>query len=75
MHAANCTAGELNYLITSLLHTFLKKQGKNYGNINTLIGVLECTKLELYRMVAAPYEDVKKLTNGAISDLDGGQNA
>jgi hypothetical protein len=28
-----------------------------YHHINTAIGALECAKLELYRRVAAPYED------------------
>jgi len=34
------------------------------------MGVLECAKLELYRMVAAKYEDKKRLENGAVSELD-----
>jgi hypothetical protein len=32
--------------------------------------VLECAKLELYRMIAAPYEDKKRLANGPVSELD-----
>jgi len=31
---------------------------------------LECAKLELYRMIAAPYEDTKIKENGSVSDLD-----
>ena len=31
-----------------------------------LIGVLECAKLELYRRVAAPYEDDKIDENGDV---------
>jgi hypothetical protein len=33
-----------------------------------MIGVLECAKLELYRRVAAPYEDAKCEDNGDVYD-------
>ena len=62
--------GKINYAITKLCHQILLIQGLNYSNINALIGVLECVKLELYRMVAAKYEDKKRLENGSISELD-----
>lgn len=62
--------GELNYIITSLCHKYLLEKGLSYQNINSVIGVLECVKLELYRMVAAPYENLKHSQNGNISDLD-----
>ena len=65
------TAGELNYLISSLVHTWLQKKEKiNYASMNEVMGVLECMKLELYRQVVAPYEDQKKMENGAVSCLD-----
>ena len=70
LHAGHTTAGELNYLFSSILHDVIKAQGLNYAKINELIGVLECCKMELYRTVAAPYENKKRLTNGAVSDLD-----
>ena len=53
----NNSVGQLNYTITKLLHEQLRIVGMNYTNINAVIGVLECAKLELYRMIAAPYED------------------
>lgn len=62
--------GELNYCITRLCHNYLKEQNLNYANINEVIGVLECAKLELYRQIASKYEDKKKLANGAVSELD-----
>jgi len=34
--------------------------------INEVIGVLECAKLELYRRVAAPYEERKRIENGEV---------
>jgi hypothetical protein len=38
----------------------------NYKNINAAVGVLECCKQELYRMTAAPYEDIKINNNGGL---------
>lgn len=65
------SVGDLNYSISVLMHRFLESKGKNYTNINSLIGVLECAKLELYRVIAAPYEDTKIEENGPVSELDG----
>lgn len=62
--------GKLNYLITMAVHEYILQKGLSYTTLNEAIGVLECAKLELYRMVAAPYEDKKKRENGAISILD-----
>lgn len=58
------TTGELNYIITRICHTFIERRGKRYTTINEVIGALECAKLELYRRVAAPYEDTKIAENG-----------
>lgn len=60
------TAGQLNFLITTLLDTWLYEKGLNYGNLNTAIGVLEAVKLELYRRLAVPYEDWKLVANGDV---------
>ena len=57
--------GELNYAISRMAHVYLRGN-VSYTNINAVIGVLECVKLELYRMVAAPYEDVKRNENGPV---------
>jgi hypothetical protein len=59
------TAGELNYCITLLVDVFLDG-AVNYDAINEVIGVLECAKLELYRRIAAPYEDKKIAENGDV---------
>ena len=63
--------GVLNYTITSLLNAM---PGKNkagdrewrYKFINRVVGVLECVKLEFYRRLAGPYEDVAIEKNGDI---------
>lgn len=59
-------AGQLNYQVTSLVLAYLKENGTSYGTINAAIGVLECAKLELYRRIAAPYEDKKIAENGDV---------
>lgn len=61
--------GDMNYLITHLLHQWIKSRGIRYAHLNSAIGVLECAKLELYRTVAAPYEDTKIEENGPVSVL------
>jgi hypothetical protein len=56
-------------MISSLLDEYLTENGRNYANINEVIGVLECAKLEIYRRVAAPYEDEKIDQNGDVFDV------
>lgn len=63
------TPGELNYLITTLINEYVSTKGKNYAILNEVVGVLECAKLELYRRVAAPYEDAKCDMNGDVYDI------
>lgn len=58
--------GELNYMITRMIDQYLKDNNLNYESINAVIGVLECAKLELYRRIAAPYEDIKIAQNGDV---------
>jgi len=57
--------GLLNYAITRLL---IRMDGDitSYSKINDFIGVLECCKLELYRRMAAPYENEKIKENGDV---------
>lgn len=62
--------GDLNYIITLLIHNYIKKVGLNYTNLNSAIGVLESAKLEFYRQVVSPYENKKINENGNVSELD-----
>jgi len=62
--------GPLNYIITKICHAYIEDQKLCYTTLNEVIGVLECAKLELYRMVGAKYEDKKRLENGPVSELD-----
>lgn len=59
-------AGDLNYIITNVLIQHVEQQGTSYRVINEIIGVLECAKLEMYRRLAAPYEDSKIAENGDV---------
>jgi hypothetical protein len=61
------TAGELNYAITRLVDAYLQARGEiRYVHLNEVVGALECAKLELYRRVAAPYEDRKRDETGDV---------
>lgn len=61
------TPGDLNFQIACLVDDFLAEAGGvSYTNINTVIGVLECAKLEVYRRLAAGYEDAKNMENGEV---------
>lgn len=64
------SAGQLNYVITKIIHRYLESGKINYTKLNEAIGVLECAKQELYRMVVAPYENEKLEHHGSVSDLD-----
>ena len=55
--------GELNYVITRMLK---ESYPLRYFNLNRAVGVLECSKLEFYRRVVAPYEDVKIRESGDV---------
>ena len=64
------TPGDINYAITKFFHSILLQGKLNYSRLNSLIGTIECVKLEFYRMVVAPYENKKRMENGPVSDLD-----
>ena len=64
--------GDLNYAISRIcwavchMKHATRGSGVSYSQINKVIGALECAKLELYRRIAAPYEDEKIDENGDI---------
>ena len=59
--------GELNFVITRLVNKYINTIGPlRYRSINEAIGVIECVKLELYRRIAAPYEDKKMEEEGDV---------
>lgn len=64
-HRDAMTAGELNYQITCLCDQYVA-HNLDYQAINDVLGALEGAKLEVYRRVAAPYEDRKCRINGDV---------
>lgn len=60
--------GELNYEITLKCKQYIEQHGLSYTAINDVIGALEGAKLEFYRRVAAPYENVKLAENEDVYD-------
>lgn len=60
----NSTAGNLNYIITSLISDIYT--GKTYDEINTAVGILESVKAEYNRRIAAPYENQKCYDNSDV---------
>lgn len=58
--------GILNYSISVLISELLSLDHVSYSNLNKMVGVLECVKIELYRRVAGPYEDKMISNNGDV---------
>jgi len=58
--------GEMNYVITSICHDYLRRSNGKYADHNALIGVLEAAKLEFYRRQVVKYEEQKILENGDL---------
>lgn len=59
--------GDLNYVITRIIHDNINQTGMSYINLNTVMGVLESATQEFYRRIVAPYEDQKIESNGDVS--------
>lgn len=60
------SAGELNYALTMICKDYIEDKGNSYQTYNDIIGALEGCKLELYRRLIGPYEEVKALENGDV---------
>lgn len=60
------SAGELNYAITLLFDNYLRSMGLSYGTIAEVLSASEGAKLEFYRRVAVPYENLKMVQNGDV---------
>lgn len=58
--------GDLNYLFSRIVAAHMGEV--SYGKIAMATGVLENVKQELYRRLAAPYEDEKIAQNGDIRE-------
>ena len=74
------SVGDMNYVITELLLHYasetaykalgddfdLKAKGLPYEVINSVVGILECAKLEFYRRAGASKEDKAIKDNGDV---------
>ena len=61
----NNTEGNMNYAISWLIE-LVYGSNYRYRDVNDVVGMLECAKMEFYRKVAAPYEDIKEQENGKV---------
>lgn len=66
------TPGELNFCITAVVHDYVRREKFNYDTLNSALGVMDAARSEFYRVVVAPYEDIKRAVNGPVSSLDEG---
>jgi hypothetical protein len=62
------TAGELGYVLGRLADTFITRNGPEwrFQDLCDVIGAFESIKLETYRRVGAPYENLQIATSGDV---------
>ncbi len=60
------TSGELNYMITELIVTYLRHNGLCYQTCNDIVGAMDNAKDEFRRRVQHPYENKKIKENGDV---------
>lgn len=59
-------AGELQYVIAEFIDKYIDRNGINYQHCNDMVGALDGASKEFYRVVVAPYEEVKIKENGPV---------
>ena len=60
--------GHINYIVSLLIEKVYGKELR-YADHNEVVGVLNCIALEFYRRKTAPYEDLKIVEEGDLTDL------
>ncbi len=63
------TVGELNYLITRMVHIWCAHHGISYANLSAARAVLQDAHDEFYRVIMSRYEDKKIEENGPVGVL------
>ena len=59
------SAGELTYIVyAAALH--LLGRAPTFSDFAAVLGAIEAAKMEIYRRIIAPYEDMKVKENGDI---------
>jgi hypothetical protein len=68
----NATPGDLNYALHQVIDHWLVSQqvDVNYTQCNSIVGALECVKLEIYRRIVAPYENKMINKNGDVEPYE-----
>lgn len=64
--SSSTTPGDLNYLFSMIIKSYIHVKDESYQTYNDIIGALENTKLELYRRKIGNYEDSKIKENGDV---------
>ncbi len=59
--------GVLKYMNFKIVRRYLNNNGKRYYMIAGVVGTLICCVLEIYRRLAVPYEDGKKMVNKDVT--------
>lgn len=59
-------SGELAFEVYSLIVNYIKDNGACWQTYSDIIGAVEGSKLEAYRRIVAPHEDIKIKENGDI---------
>lgn len=67
-HAGEMNEDDLSYVISNLLRSHISKC-KSAVNFVSLIGVLECVKLELYNQVVEPHHTQRQMDAGGPLSL------
>ena len=62
--------GDIVYIITRLLHGYIKQNGLSFNTLCDCDGICGCASKEFYRQITAKREDQKKKENGPVSELD-----
>lgn len=60
--------GDLNYAMTCLVLSFVKKKGLSYSTISTVSGTIHLVGKEFEDRVVSPYESLKQMKNGDLPE-------
>ena len=61
--------GDLNYIFTKIILSYLANHPPKYQTINDIMGALESCKQEFYRRVAVKYEEYKRNEHGDVYEV------
>lgn len=63
------TCGDLNFMVTELVMSYMRNNGVSYQTCNDIVGALHNAADEFKRRVQHPYEDMKRQQNGDVYDM------